>query len=94
MLQQDAADDYVVATGRNASVRDFCRIAFSHAGLDYEEHVEVDPAFFRRAEVDAVLGSPAKAKAQLGWTPRTSLEQLVVMMVDADLRRLEKGAIS
>ena len=93
MLQQDKADDYVVATGRNASVRDFCRIAFAHAGLEFERHVEVDPGLFRRAEVDAVLGSPAKAKAQLGWTPKTSLEQLVAMMVDADLRRVEKGSV-
>jgi GDPmannose 4,6-dehydratase len=91
MLQQDAGDDYVVATGRNASVRDFCRIAFSHVGLDYEKYVEVDPALFRRAEVDAVLGSAAKAKAKLGWVPKTSLEELVAMMVDADLRRIEKG---
>ncbi|HLX80290.1 MAG TPA: GDP-mannose 4,6-dehydratase [Burkholderiales bacterium] len=94
MLQQEAADDYVIATGRNASVRDFCRIAFAHAGLDYERHVEVDPALFRRAEIDTVLGSAAKAKARLGWSPRTSLEQLVAMMVDADLARLEKGVIS
>ena len=94
MLQQDAADDYVIATGRNASVRDFCRIAFSHAGLDYEKYVEVDPALFRRAEIDAVLGSAAKAKAKLGWSPKTSLEQLVAMMVDADLRRIEKGTVS
>ena len=93
MLQQEAAGDYVVATGRNASVRDFCRIAFAHTGLDYEKHVEVDPALFRRAEVDAVLGSAAKAKAQLGWVPKTSLEQLVAMMVDADLRRVEKGTL-
>ena len=90
MLQQDAADDYVIATGLNASVRDFCRIAFSHAGLDYEKYVEVDPALFRRAEVDAVLGSAAKAKARLGWSPKTSLEELVAMMVDADLRRVDR----
>jgi GDPmannose 4,6-dehydratase len=94
MLQQDAADDYVIATGHNASVRDFCRIAFSHAGLDYEKYVEVDPALFRRAEVDAVLGSAAKAKAKLGWSPKTSLEELVAMMVDADLRRIENGSMS
>ena len=94
MLQQDVADDYVVATGRNVSVREFCRIAFSHLGLDYEKYVVVDPALFRRAEVDAVLGSAAKAKAALGWTPKTSLEQLVAMMVDADLRRLQNGSMS
>ena len=94
MLQQVAAVDYVVATGRNASVRDFCRVAFAHAGLDYEKHVEVDPALFRRAEIDAMLGSASKAKAKLGWSPRTSFEQLVAMMVDADLRRAEQGALS
>jgi GDPmannose 4,6-dehydratase len=91
MLQQDVADDYVVATGRNVSVREFCRIAFSHVGLDYEKFVEVDPALFRRAEVDAVLGSAAKAKAKLGWSPKTSLEELVAMMVDADLRRIDRS---
>jgi len=94
MLQQEAADDYVIATGHNASVRDFCRIAFSCAGLDYEKYVEVDPALFRRAEVDTVLGSAAKAKAKLGWSPTTSLEQLVAMMVDADLRRIGKESKS
>jgi GDPmannose 4,6-dehydratase len=94
MLQQDTADDYVVATGRNASVRDFCRIAFSHLDLDYEKYVEVDPAFFRRADIDAVLGNPAKAKAKLGWAPKTSLEGLVTMMVDADLERLQKGTLT
>jgi len=94
MLQQKTGDDYVIATGRNASVRDFCRIAFAHAGLDYERHVEVDPALFRRAEIDTVLGSPAKAKAKLGWSPKTSLEELVAMMVDADLRRIENGTLS
>jgi len=94
MLQQDAGDDYVVATGRNASVRDFCRIAFAHVGLDYEKYVEVDPAFFRRADIDTVLGNPAKAKAKLGWAPKTSLEGLVTMMVDADLQRLQKGTLT
>jgi GDPmannose 4,6-dehydratase len=94
MLQQDAADDYVVATGRNASVRDLCQIAFSHLGLDYRKYVEVDPAFFRRADIDSVLGNPAKAKAKLGWAPRTSLEQLAAMMVDADLRRARQGALA
>ena len=94
MLQQDAGDDYVVATGRNASVRDFCRIAFAHVGLDYEKYVEVDPAFFRRADIDTVLGNPAKAKAKLGWEPKTSLEDLVTMMVDADLQRMQKGTLT
>jgi GDPmannose 4,6-dehydratase len=94
MLQQDSAGDYVIATGRNVSVREFCRIAFSHAGLDYEKHVEVDPTLFRRAEVDTVLGSAAKAKTKLGWSPKTSLEQLVAMMVDADVQRIKNGSLA
>jgi GDPmannose 4,6-dehydratase len=94
MLQQDVADDYVIATGRNVSVREFCRIAFSHAGLDYEKYVEVDPTLFRRAEVDAVRGSAAKAKEKLGWSPKTSLEQLVTMMVEADMHRIENGSLA
>jgi GDPmannose 4,6-dehydratase len=94
MLQQPQGGDYVVATGRNASVRDFCRIAFGHVGLDHEKHVEVDPALFRRAEIDTVLGSAAKAKSVLGWVPATSLETLVTMMVDADVKRLEKGTLA
>jgi len=91
MLQQDKADDYVIATGRSASVRDFCGIAFAHAGLDYEAHVESDAALLRRADIDSVLGNPAKAKQALGWSPKTSLEALVAMMVDADLARLDEG---
>ena len=88
MLQQDKPDDYVVATGRTTSVRDFCSLAFRHAGLAMEDHVVVDPRFMRPAEVDVLLGDPAKAKAQLGWEPRTSLETLIGEMVDADLERL------
>jgi GDPmannose 4,6-dehydratase len=91
MLQQDTADDYVIATGRNASVHDFCRLAFAHAGLDYTRHVEVDEALYRRVEIQAVLGNPSKAQLKLGWSPKTSLEQLVAMMVDADLARARKG---
>lgn len=91
MLQQPQADDYVVATGITTTVRDMCRIAFGHAGLSMDEHLVIDPAFFRPAEVDVLLGNPGKAKAKLGWTPKTSLEQLITMMVDADLRRL--GAV-
>jgi GDPmannose 4,6-dehydratase len=94
MLQQDVADDYVIATGRNATVRDFCRIAFAHLGLDYEKHVDVDPALFRRLEIDAVLGNSTKARTRLGWAPNTNLEALVAMMVDADLARLKGRAVS
>ena len=90
MLQQETGDDYVVATGRTTTVRDMCRIAFGHVGLKHEDHVIVDPKFFRPAEVDVLLGNPAKAKARLGWQPKTSLEDLIATMVDADLRRVER----
>jgi len=90
MLQQQSPDDYVVATGQTTSVRDMCRIAFAHVGLNYEDHVRVDPALFRPAEVDVLLGNPEKARRKLGWTPKTSLEQLITMMVDADLRRVSR----
>ena len=69
-----------------------CRIAFEHVGLDYEEHVVIDPKFYRPAEVDVLLGNPAKAKAKLGWTPTTDLEPLITMMVEADLRRVSREA--
>ncbi len=88
MLQQDKADDYVVATGVTTTVRDMCRIAFNHVGLNYEDYLVIDPAFFRPAEVDVLLGNADKARRQLGWQPKTSLEELVQMMVEADLRRL------
>lgn len=88
MLQQDKADDYVVATGITTTVRDMCRLAFAHVGLDYQDHVVIDPQFFRPAEVDVLLGNPAKAKAKLGWTPKTGLEELITSMVEADLRRV------
>jgi len=90
MLQQEVPDDYVIATGRTTSVRDMARLAFAHAGLDYEKHVVIDPRFYRPAEVDVLLGNPAKARAKLGWQPNTSLEQLVAMMVDADLERVAR----
>ena len=87
MLQQDRADDYVVATGETHSVRKFLEIAFAHVGLNYEDYVVIDPEFIRPAEVELLLGNPAKAQAQLGWKPAVSFEQLVTMMVDADLDR-------
>ena len=90
MLQQDAPDDFVVATGRTTTVRDMCRIAFDHVGLDYEKYVVIDPRFYRPAEVEVLLGNPAKAKAKLGWEARTSLEDLMRMMVDADLARVKR----
>jgi GDPmannose 4,6-dehydratase len=89
MLQQPQGDDYVVATGITTTVRDMCRIAFGHVGLNYEDHVVIDPAFFRPAEVDVLLGNPGKAERLLGWKAKTSLEQLITMMVDADMRRVK-----
>jgi GDPmannose 4,6-dehydratase len=88
MLQQEKPDDYVIATGRSATVREMCRIAFAHVGLLYKDYVVVDQKFFRPAEVDELLGHPAKAAARLGWKPKTSLEQILAMMVDADMRRV------
>ncbi|MFN2450444.1 MAG: GDP-mannose 4,6-dehydratase [Candidatus Baltobacteraceae bacterium] len=89
MLQHDAPDDYVVATGRTHSVRDFVRIAFEEAGLgDYERYIRIDPRFVRPAEVDLLIGDAAKAKRELGWEPAVSFEQLVAMMVRADIDRL------
>jgi GDPmannose 4,6-dehydratase len=88
MLQQPKGDDYVIATGRTTTVREMCRIAFAHVGLDHEQHVVVDPALFRPAEVAVLLGNPEKARRELGWAAKTDLEQLITMMVDADMRRV------
>ncbi len=88
MLQQDKADDYVVATGVTTTVRDMCRIAFACLDLNYEDHVVIDPAFYRPAEVDILLGNPAKAKSVLAWEAKTTLQELIAMMVEADIRRL------
>lgn len=88
MLQQDKPDDYVIATGRTVTVRDMCRIAFGHAGLSMDDHLVIDEKLFRPAEVDVLLGNPAKAKERLGWEARTSLEDMIVEMVDADIERL------
>ncbi|MEM1108447.1 MAG: GDP-mannose 4,6-dehydratase [Planctomycetota bacterium] len=85
MLQQDTPDDYVVATGETHTVRQFCERAFGRVGLDYNDYVEIDPRYYRPAEVDLLWGDPSKAKRQLGWEPRVSFEGLVDMMVDADM---------
>jgi len=85
MLQQDEPDDYVVATGETHTVREFCDCAFSYVGLDWEEYVRIDSSLFRPAEVDALLGDPSKAKRKLGWAPRVRYEELVHMMIDAEL---------
>ena len=91
MLQQDSPDDYVVATGEAHSVKELVEIAFAHAGLDWEKHVKTDPKFLRPAEVDHLIGNPAKAKEKLGWSPEVPFRKLVEMMVDADLARLKAG---
>ncbi|HZL33742.1 MAG TPA: GDP-mannose 4,6-dehydratase [Tepidisphaeraceae bacterium] len=87
MLQQPTPDDYVVATGQTHSVREFCDVAFRHAGLDYRDHVVVDPKFFRPAEVDLLLGDASKARAVLKWEPKTQFQDLVREMVEEDLKR-------
>jgi GDPmannose 4,6-dehydratase len=89
MLQQKDPEDFVIATGRNHSVRDLADIAFSHLGLKYQDYVEVDPQFVRPAEVDVLLGDSSNAKKKLGWQPEVSFEQLVEMMVEADMERLK-----
>lgn len=90
MLQQEKPDDYVIATGRTASVRDMCKLAFEYVGLDYQDYVVIDPKFYRQAEVDRLLGNPAKAERVLNWKARTTLEELIKMMVDADLERVSR----
>ncbi|HUG52189.1 MAG TPA: GDP-mannose 4,6-dehydratase [Vicinamibacteria bacterium] len=85
MLQQERADDYVVATGQTHSVREFLEEAFSYVGLDWRDYVKTDPKYLRPAEVDVLLGDPGKAKARLGWSPRVAFPQLVRLMVDADM---------
>ncbi len=87
MLQRDEPDDYVIATGKSHSVRELVQTAFGHAGLDWEKHVRIDPAMLRPAEVDHLIGDASKAARVLGWTPTVSFEQLVGMMVDADIAR-------
>lgn len=88
MLQQDVADDYVVATGITTSVREMCQIAFNHVGLAMDNYLVIDPILFRPSEVDVLLGDPAKAQSRLGWRAETSLEDMICEMVDADIRRL------
>ena len=96
MLQQDQPDDYVVATGETHSVKEFLEVAFGHAGLDWQKHVEIDPRYFRPAEVDLLIGDSSKAKRKLGWAPKTKFVDLTKLMVDADielLRRHRQGEI-
>ena len=93
MLQQDHPDDYLLATGETHSVREFIQIAFERVGLDWEEHLVIDPKYYRPAEVDLLVGNPAKARATLGWEHSVSFERLVQLMVDADLAMLEEAEI-
>lgn len=89
MLQQPKPDDYVIATGETHSVREFLTVAFDYAGLDWKKYIGIDKRYFRPAEVDLLLGDPAKARKKLGWKPRVKFEQLVRMMVDADMKLVE-----
>jgi GDPmannose 4,6-dehydratase len=91
MLQQDEADDYVIATGVTHSVRQLVETAFGHVGLDWQKYVRIDPAFLRPAEVDHLIGNAGKARRVLGWEPSVSFEQLVAMMVDADIAALSES---
>jgi len=84
MLQQDESDDYVIATGETHSVREFLEEAFSYAGLNWQDHIEIDPKYYRPAEVDLLIGDPSKAKRKLGWESKTTFKELVRLMVDAD----------
>lgn len=90
MLQQDLADDYVIATGVTTTVRKMCEAAFNHVGLDYNNHVVIDPLFYRPAEVEILLGNPEKAKSKLGWQAKTKLQELITEMVDEDMIRVSK----
>ena len=90
MLQAEEPGDFVVATGEQHSVREFCEIAFSTVGLSLDDYVGIDPRFYRPAEVETLLGNPAKAKSELGWEPQVTFEQLVTMMVEEDLKRVER----
>jgi GDPmannose 4,6-dehydratase len=96
MLQQEKADDYVIATNETHSIREFLDVAFGYKGLDWKKHVEIDERYYRPAEVDLLIGDYTKAKRQLGWEPKTKFNDLVKLMVDADVKLLEdhqKGRI-
>jgi len=89
MLQQDQPDDYVIATNETHSVREFLEVAFAHAGLDWKRHVEIDPNYFRPAEVDLLIGDYSKARQKLGWEPKTTFMALAKLMVDADVKLVQ-----
>ena len=89
MLQQDKADDYVIGTGEAHTIREFAELAFAHAGLDWKQYVEIDPRYFRPAEVDYLCADPTKARRVLGWQPTVTFDELVRIMVDADMQQVE-----
>lgn len=93
MLQQDTPDDYVIATGETHTVREFLEETFSYAGLNWQDHLEIDSKYFRPAEVDLLIGDASKAKKQLGWTPKTSFKDLVRLMVDADIAEVSEKCV-
>jgi GDPmannose 4,6-dehydratase len=90
MLQQEQPDDYVIANGETHSVREFLELAFGHAGLNWKKYVEIDPKYYRPAEVDLLIGDCSKARKKLGWAPKTKFEELVKLMVDADVKLLKE----
>lgn len=90
MLQQEIPEDYVIATGKSSTIRDVCQLAFASVGLDYQKYIVIDPQLYRAAEIQALAGDASKAKRKLGWQPRVNLEQLIALMVEADLKRYEK----
>jgi GDPmannose 4,6-dehydratase len=90
MLQQEQSDDYVIATGETHSVQELLDEAFGYVGLNWKDHLEIDPRYYRPAEVDLLMGDAGKAKIQLGWEPKTRFKDLVRLMVDADIRMTEK----
>ena len=92
MLQQDQPDDYVIATGRSLTVREMCNIAFAAVGLNATDHITIDKSFLRPADVDSLVGNPAKAKAKLRWEPRVSVEEMIQEMVEADLKRVRDSS--
>jgi GDPmannose 4,6-dehydratase len=91
MLQQENSDDYVVATGEQATVRDFAQVAFEHVGLNYKDYVEVDKRYVRPTEVDALVGDPSKAEKILGWKAKTHWKELAKLMVDADIEKIKSN---
>lgn len=94
MLQKDTPDDYVIATGETHSVEEFLQLAFGHVNLDWQDYVVQDPRFMRPAEVDLLVGDPGKAGNELGWEPSVTFQQLVTMMVDADIKLLQNGKVA